>query len=358
MAVFIFSGSIHAKEIKQQKKESPHPAIKQTFGRTDRYVLFRVKGLVALNGMSDEPAWEGIEPLPVVMHIPNFGNIPSERTEILMAYDDDFLYIASRLYDSEPSKIQAPSKKRDSMMPSNDWFGIIIDTFNDKENALAFFTTPAGLRMDATVFNDAQGEFPINVSWNTFWDVKTVCNGEGWFVEMCIPLSSLRFQDKDGRVVMGLITWRYIARKNEIDIFPAIQQDWGMWSAWKPSQAQEIVLEGVYSRKPLYIAPYVLGGIGQSFELNDPETAYQRIDDPTNELGLDIKFGLTSNLTLDITVNTDFAQVEADDEQINLTRFSLFFPEKRLFFSRALKHFRIQLRRTESSLLQPPYRDL
>lgn len=215
---------------------------------------------------------------------------------------------------------------------NNDWFGLIIDTFNDKENALAFFTTPSGLRLDMTVYDDAQGDFPVNNSWNTFWDVKTARNEEGWFAEIRIPFSSLRFQDKDGRVVMGLITSRYIARKNEWIVFPAIPPNWGFWSPFKPSQAQEIVFKGLYSRKPLYIAPYTLGGFGQSFDLNDIETAYIRTDDPIHELGLDVKYGLTSNLTLDVTLNTDFAQVEADDQQVNLTRFSLFFPEKRLFF--------------------------
>ncbi|MFQ6113926.1 MAG: DUF5916 domain-containing protein [bacterium] len=296
------------------------------------YVLSRIGGTVTLNGLSDEPAWEGIEPLPVVMHMPNFGGEPSERTEIFIAYDDDYLYVAGRLFDSQPSGIQAPSKKRDDLKLSNDWFGIIIDSFNDKENALGFFTTPSGLRLDLTVYNDAQGDFPVNVSWNTFWDVAAVRTIDGWFAEMRIPFSSLRFQDREGRVVISLIAWRWIARKNESAIFPAIPPKWGWWSQIKPSQAQEVMLDGVHSRKPLYITPYLLGGSGQSFELNNAETAYRRIDDPARDVGLDIKYGFTSNITLDITVNTDFAQVEADDQQINLTRFSLFFPEKRLFF--------------------------
>jgi hypothetical protein len=296
------------------------------------YVLSRVQGRVTLDGLSTEPAWNGIKPLTVVVYTPNSGAAPSETTEILVAYDDDFIYVAGRLYDREPDKIQATSKKRDDMKLSNDWIGIILDTFHDHENALGFFTTPAGLKLDMTVFNDAEGEFPVNQNWNTFWDVKTVRNKEGWFVEMRIPLSSLRFQAAEGRVVMGLTAWRYIARKNETIISPAIPPKWGFWGSFKPSQAREVVLEGISSHKPLYIAPYLLGGYGRSYELNDAETAYGRKDKFVREAGLDVKYGLTNNLTLDLTVNTDFAQVEADDEQINLTRFSLFFPEKRLFF--------------------------
>ena len=301
-------------------------------GIDSQKVIPRIRGAVKLDGWSNEQAWEGIQPLPVVMQSPNFLDEPSERTEILVAFDNDYLYLAGRLFDSEPTRIQSASKKRDEMKPNNEWFGVVIDSFNDKENALVFFTTPSGLRLDMHVFNDAVGEEPFNASWNTFWDVATVRNEQGWFVEMRIPFSSLRFQDKDGRVVMGLIAWRWIARKNELIIFPGISPKWGGWSGFKPSQAQEVIFEGLYSRKPLYVAPYALGGFGQSFELNDQETAYIRDDEPAHEVGLDIKYGLTSNLTLDLTLNTDFAQVEADDEQTNLTRFSLFFPEKRLFF--------------------------
>lgn len=303
------------------------------------YLLPRINGSVKLDGLSDEPAWESVAPLPLVMHVPNFGGDPSEKTEILLAYDDNFLYVAGRCFDSEPDKIQAPSKKRDELNLNNEWFGVILDTFNDNENALAFFTTPSGLRLDMAVFNDALGDFPINTSWNTFWDAATVRNGDGWFAEMRIPFSSLRFQDDAGSVVMGLNTWRWIARKNEVDVFPAIPPDWGWWSPFKPSQAQEVAFEGIRSRKPLYVAPYVLGGYGQSRELNDAETSYLRDDDLANDIGLDVKYGLTNNLTLDVTVNTDFAQVEADDQQINLTRFSLFFPEKRLFFQERSSNF-------------------
>ena len=295
-------------------------------------VLPRIRGPVALDGMSGEKAWEGIPELPFTQMEPHAGAEPSERSEILLAYDDHYLYLAGRLYDREPHKILSNSKQRDSGNPSCEWFGIVIDSYNDNENALAFFTTPAGLRWDAAVFNDAQGEEPINTSWNTFWDVAAVRNGEGWFAEFRIPFSSLRFQDRDRQVVMGIIVWRQIARKNEWDIFPAIPAQWGFWSKFKPSRAQEFVLEGLTGRRPVYATPYLLGGLGQSPELDLSRTAYVSQQVVDGQAGLDVKYGVSSNLTLDITVNPDFAQVEADDQQINLTRFSLFFPEKRLFF--------------------------
>jgi hypothetical protein len=305
--------------------------------RSDTPIIIpRLNEPITFDGLSDEAAWRNIRSLPMVMMQPDFGFPPSEKTEVLIGFDDEFLWVAGRLYDREPDRIQAPSKKRDYMEANTDWFGVIFDTFNDKENGLGFFTTPSGLRWDGAVFNDAKPTMPmdepINLSWNTFWDVKVAVNGEGWFVEMRIPFSSLRFQDQNGQVVMGLLVWRWIARKNEQIVFPAIYPKWGMMSGWKPSQAQEIRLDGVHSGHPLYITPYALGGGGFSYDLNHAETEYVRTKNPTAEVGLDLKYGLTSNLTFDLTLNPDFAQVEADDQQVNLTRFSLFFPEKRLFF--------------------------
>jgi hypothetical protein len=189
------------------------------------------------------------------------------------------------------------------------------------------------------------------LSWNTFWDVATSQNNEGWFAEMRIPFSSLHFQDRNGHVVMGIIVQRKIARKDERDVFPKIPPHWGTYSVFKPSQAQEFVLDGIYSRRPLYVAPYILGGSEQSFELIENESVYQQTENLEYEVGLDVKYGLTSNLTLDVTLNTDFAQVEADDQQVNLTRFSLFFPEKRLFFQERSSNFDFNFESSESNRL-------
>jgi len=302
----------------------------------NRVRIHRLTGSVTLDGRVEENAWDGATSISMIKQMPEYGGPPSERTEVLLGFDDDYLYIGARMFDTEPDKIQAPSKKRDYMQGDTEWFGLILDTFNDKENGLAFYTTPTGLRFDGAIFNDAvpatPESMPINMSWNTFWDVETLVDERGWFAEIRIPFSSLRFQDRDGEVVMGLIASRYIPRKNEMDIYPSIPPNWGAYSAWKCSRACEVTLEGVRSRNPLYVTPYVLAGYGQSNDLNEEETAYIHDDNPTLEAGLDVKYGLTSNLTLDLTLNTDFAQVEADDVQVNLTRYSLFFPEKRLFF--------------------------
>lgn len=292
----------------------------------------RLESIITFDGIPDEDAWNQAKTLPLVMQMPTFGKDPTEKSDVLIGYDDNYLYLAGRLYETEPGKVMANSKKRDAMVGNTDWFGLVIDSYYDRENALAFFTNPNGLRLDLNVFNDAIGENDFNISWNTFWDVKTHVSDVGWFAEIRIPFSSLPFQSKEGEVTMGITTWRWIAHKNEVDIFPAIPLDFGDMSSWKPSLSHPVVLKDVSSKKPFYIAPYILGGLGQSYELNERETAYEKINNPTYEAGLDIKYGLNNNLTLDVSINTDFAQVEVDDQQINLSRFSLFFPEKRLFF--------------------------
>ncbi len=295
----------------------------------------RITGEIVLDGRSDEPAWQGVRPLPLIQQSPDYGQPPIRETEIRIAYDDRYLYLAGKMYD-DPADILGPSLKRDMLSPNNDYIGIVLDTFNDNENALAFFTTPSGIRLELTVFNDAQPSSPesapFNTSWDTFWDVAVHQNDEGWFAEFRIPFTSLRFQEIDGEVVMGLCAWRWSARRGEIDIFPAFEASWGGMSAFKPSQAADILFEGISSRRSAYLTPYVLGGTGFIHELNDAETIWDRVDDRTVEVGLDFKYSIASNLTLDLTYNTDFAQVEADDQQVNLTRFSLFFPEKRRFF--------------------------
>ncbi len=309
-------------------------------------IVPRLTGPVTLDGPSDEPAWQAIEPLPLVTQSPYFGNPPSEATEVRLAHDDEFIYLAGRLWD-DPEDIRGFSLKRDELAPYNDYFGIILDTFNDNENALAFFTTPAGIRLDFTIANDAQpvdpDDAPLNLSWDTFWDAAVTTTAEGWFAELRIPLSSLRFDDSGDEVVMGVLIWRNIASIPEVDIFPAVDMTRGDWSSFTPSRGQDMVFRNLHSHRPVYLTPYLLGGEGITHELNDPETAWLRDRTRTREAGLDLKYCLTGNLTLDVTLNTDFAQVEADDQQVNLTRYSLFFPEKRRFFQERSSNFTVNL---------------
>ncbi|MEX0601311.1 MAG: DUF5916 domain-containing protein, partial [Rhodothermales bacterium] len=301
-------------------------------------VIPRLGGEIRLDGVIDESAWEAIDPLDLVVQTPVFGNPPSERTEVRIAYDDTHLYAAGHMYGA-PENVFAASFKRDLFTVATDYFGLVLDSYDDNENAVTFFTTPTGGRTDWVMFDDARPD----INWNTYWDAAVTHTDEGWFAEMRIPFSSIRFQDEDGRVVMGLIAVRLIGKKNEWSTYPAIPPRWGFWSWAKPSQAQTISFDALRSTRPVYVTPYLLGGMSQEYLLNSSETAYQRVDDPAYDVGVDVKYGVTSNLTLDLTVNTDFAQVEADNQQVNLTRFSLFFPEKRPFFLERARIFDVNV---------------
>ena len=290
----------------------------------DTIIIKNTQEVITIDGLSDEEAWSEIVPFIPVMQRPVFGEKPTEKTELLMTYDDDFLYVAGRLYDKEPDKILGTSFKRDAGNASMEWFGVALDTYNDKENAMAFFTTPTGLRWDASVV-EGPGGSSFNINWNTFWDVKTVQNEDGWFAEFKIPFSSLRFQEKEEKVTMGLISFRIIPRKNEWIIFPAIPDNWPT-SQYKISWAQDIQFNNIRNKKPLYMAPYILAGREEINKLNDEETVFKKHINNKYEAGLDAKYSLTSNLTLDATINTDFSQVEIDDQIISLDRFSIYVP--------------------------------
>jgi hypothetical protein len=295
-------------------------------------VITRMTGTINFDGIPDEEVWHSISPVPMIMYVPVAGASPTEESIVKLAYDDDYLYLSAYLNHSDPANIRAVGKKRDYAMPATDWFGLIIDSFNDRQNAFAFWTNPNGLRTDGTVKNDCNdSETDINFSWNTFWDVKTVINPKGWSVEERIPFSSLRFQAKGGKTVMGIIITRFDAAKYETSTFPPVPAGFSN-AFWKPSLSSLIEFNGLKPRKPVYITPYATAGIGQVNELNEEGTEYIMSLTPKYDAGLDAKYSITNNLTVDLTLNTDFAQVEADDEKINLTRYSLYFPEKRMFF--------------------------
>lgn len=299
----------------------------------------RITGQVSFDGIPDEEAWKSVDLFPLTMHKPNFGSEPSEKNDVRIGYDNEYLWVGARLYMRDASKIFAVTKKRDVELYDYDAFGIILDTYKDNENGLAFFTTPTGQRTDYAISNDAvqNGGGPgmnssMNISWNTFWDVKTTRDDKGWYVEMRIPFSSLKFKPSGNEATMGLIISRNISANNETDTYPAIDPKYGFLAPNKPSLAQEILIEGARPSRPVYVSPYALGGFSREYALNESESEYVKHDYPHLDAGIDIKCNINSNLTLDITGNTDFAQVEADDQQVNLTRYSLFFPEKRMFF--------------------------
>ncbi len=305
----------------------------------DAIKIKRITVPVEFDGIPQESAWQSLDLFSLTMHRPNFEAQPSEKSEVRIGYDNEFLWVGASLYMKDATKIFAVTKKRDEELFDYDAFGVVLDTYNDNENGLGFFTAPTGLRTDYTISNDAAGQgggpggpAGMNFSWNTFWDVKTTRDDKGWYVEMRIPFSSLKFKPENNIATMGLIITRIISANNETDTYPAIDPKYGFMAVNKPSLAQTVAIEGARPLKPVYVAPYIIGGFSRDWSINEEETEYVRKDDPEYNAGIDIKYNINSNLTLDLTANTDFAQVEADDQQVNLTRYSLFFPEKRMFF--------------------------
>jgi hypothetical protein len=308
-----------------------------THANGQRLVIQKTESDIILDGVLDEPAWQELKPFSLIQHSPNFEAEVTEKTEWRMTYNDKYIFVSGFMKDSGNPRSFALTK--DGGSESDDWFGLILDTFNDRENGLAFFTTPAGLRSDGTVLDGGINNIDLNFNWDTFWDVKTSVNEQGWIAEIRIPLSSLRFQNIEGKVVMGVVIMRFVSRLNEASSFPAIAPIYGDGSFFKVSQSREIEFEGMNPQNPVYIKPYLLAGLGELHEHNEQETELIRLEENPFEVGFDIKYNLTSNLALDATVNTDFAQVEVDNQEVNLSRFSFFFPEKRSFFMERASNF-------------------
>jgi len=294
----------------------------------------RLEG-IRFDGQVNESAWDAIDPLPMVQYEPNAGAPPSEKTEIRLGYDDTFFYVSIRAFDRDSNGIRATSLYRDRIAGS-DHLEILLDTYNDNQSGYIFTTTPAGIRNDLEIANDAQGlalgsGSLFNRDFNTFWEAESTITQKGWFAEMRIPFSSLRFQDIEGQVVMGIIVQRKIARKNERLVFPAVPPITN-WAFLRPSLAQKITFTGIRATKKVYVSPYVLLGHDRVNVLNETATEYSKSTDFEFNAGGEVKYSISNNLTADFTLNTDFAQAEADDQLVNLSRFSLFFPEKRQFF--------------------------
>jgi len=290
-----------------------------------------LEGEIQIDGRVDETVWSTVQPLPLTMHLPIFGGDMTESTEIRVTYDEEYLYVGAVCSDSDPAKIQSPTFQRDAWDSNMDQVTLLLDPYNDNENMLVFSVTASGSRIDAVIKHDAQGDDVVNLSWNSYWDARCTVDDRGWQVEIQIPFSSLRFQERNGRVEMGMTVFRYLARKREMDIYPSIPPDWGFWSFAKASQAQTVSFAGIRNKRPWYVSPYTLAGLGHHHMRNENDVV-EKIPDRKIQAGLDVQHAFSDNLNADFTVNTDFAQVEADNQVVNLSRYSLFFPEKRRFF--------------------------
>lgn len=290
------------------------------------YSANRIDDAPKIDGYLDDPAWSN---LPVIdkfiQQLPDEGMPATERTEVKIAYDRENLYFAARCYDSDPDQIIANEMRRDvlSISTKDDNFAIFLDTFHDKRNAFFFIITPKGSMHDALSTDARQ----FNWDWDTVWDARTKIDDKGWTMEMVLPFKSLRY-DVNRSKTWGINLRRIVARKNEHTFLTQIPRELGLPGGAQMSSAAVLEgLDGLPKSKYMEFKPFATSGFSQDFSL-DPDARA----DPFVDGGLDFKYGLTQSLNLDVTTNTDFAQVEADTQQVNLTRFNLFFPEKREFF--------------------------
>ena len=307
--------------------------------------FIKVRPEVKINYIENDPiidgnvindkTWNSIFPITSMTQVtPNFGEPSSEKTEIRLAYTDRNLYVSVVGFDSDPSKIVVSDSKRDADLNDEDSFLFILDTYNDFQNGFLFGTNSDGMQYDAQIDNEGIGNFNpnsrqkggtlggTNVNWDASWEVKTIKGDFGWSAEFSIPLSSLRFLPGENKT-WGLNFQRNISKNSETSFWASLPLGFDIKRVSISGKLKGLDLK---SPKNLKIIPYAIGN-----------ASYQKLDNQTDvsvdlDAGFDIKYSLTPGLTLDLTYNTDFAQVEVDEQQVNLDRFNLFFPEKRAFF--------------------------
>jgi len=279
-----------------------------------------------IDGVLDEPFWQQIEPVTDFrQRVPVDGAPSSERTELRVAFDDNNIYFGVVLHDSDPARIRRSILHREGRIDQDDNIRIGLDTYHDRRNAYIFEINPFGTQGDALISDES-----MTLSdwwWEGVYESQARITDDGWVVEAAVPFTTIRFADAEAPA-MGILMERTIRRKNEMVYFPHIGQEFSRALSQVSQYATLTGLEGLRRGRYMEVKPFAITGrsvTGQRGEVGGQT-------DTQNDLGLDFKYSITSNLTLDATLNPDFAQVEADNVQINLTRFSLFFQEKREFF--------------------------
>lgn len=306
---------------------------------------FRLAAPPELDGLVDDEIWQELEPATgFVQQNPDEGAPSTERTEVRIGFDDTYLYFGIVCFDREPENIVVTQNRRDGNLDDTDSIQLLIDAYHDGQNAFVFGTSPTGIEFDAQVTKAGQtrgggggparaggaggggaqraGAAAFNLNWDAVWKVRSQVTARGWESEIAIPFRTLRYRPGEDQT-WGLNISRNIRRRNELSFWSPVSR------AFRFSQIELAgALTGLETKRHrnLKLLPYVIGGVSRDLRL-----ATERSDRELDG-GLDLKYSLTPGLTLDGTVNTDFAQVEVDDVQINLTRFDLFFPEKRPFF--------------------------
>jgi hypothetical protein len=283
----------------------------------------RATGKIVIDGRFDEPDWASAVVLTdFVQQLPNTGMPAQYRTEVRILYDATTLYIGAFNADPEPQKAIIAGLERDFNTGQSDIFGLALDTFHDRRNAFLFALNPGGAVRDEQVFNDSR---TVVDAWEGVIFTKTrIVPDSGWTVELAIPLKTLRFDASKSPQSWGLNLIRRVRRINESSYWAPLDRQYRLHRMSRAGALEG--LEGLRSGRNLQIKPFALGGQSFGAEVPVPQRGNN------GDFGVDLKWGVTPSLTADLTYNTDFSQVEVDQEQVNLTRFSLFFPERREFF--------------------------
>ena len=276
----------------------------------------RAKSRIVIDGLLNEADWLGTPPVgEILQRDPHTGEKASEKTDLRLLYDNENLYIGVTCYDSEPHRIIGTQMERDGDLSADDRVELLIDSFHDRHNAFYFSTNPLGALVDGLIIENGQ----LNTNWNAIWYVRSHKSDVGWTAEFAIPFKSIGF--KSGEQVWGFNFSRTIKRKLEEDRWAAPRLDLKFFQV---SEAGEIAgLDGIHQGRGLDIRPFV-----SAKALHSVDTG----NDISAKAGLDIFYNITPSLKWTTTINTDFGETEVDRRQINLTRFELFFPEKRSFF--------------------------
>ncbi len=282
---------------------------------------------VKVDGVLDDSVWSRVEfTSDFMMKEPEEGGVPTERTEIAFTYDDHAIYVGARMYSDDPSQIRAVKTRRDSDGNSERLI-ITFDSYYDRLTGYTFAVTAAGVRLDW--YHPQDSEFRRDRTFNPVWAAKARIDSLGWTAEMEIPFSQLRFNNAENQV-WGVNINRYIPQKNEDLFWVAVPRDESGYQSWFGDM---VGISNVQSRRPVEVTPYgTTNAIFTSSELVDQSDPFNSRAEAGAQFGLDVKAGLGSSLTLDVTVNPDFGQVEQDPAVVNLSAFEVFFPERRPFF--------------------------
>jgi hypothetical protein len=303
---------------------------------TKRVVAVRISEPIVVDGTLDEAAWARAEPaVDFYQQFPDEFASASERSEVRFLYDDDMLYIGAMLYDDEPDRLIIDSLRRDFSNFQSDSFLVVFDTFLDRRNGYGFNTNAAGAQRDVQSTENGRRN---DANWNGAWFTRSRVVENGWTTEIAVPFKTLRFPPGTLQE-WGLQIQRIIRRKNEYATWSPVPRQFSHYSV---SYAGRLTgISGVASGNDLRITPFTTG------QFTTGSTG-RRGWDGDGDAGVDLKWGVTSSLLLDASYRTDFSQVEVDEQQINLTRFSLFFPEKRQFFLESPASFQVGLGQVEA----------